>query len=127
MGRDLLSCLEKRDLLNQSPVSVSKLMEWGKDYEEAGFPHDAADFYERAGGSEALERLLDLAVSEGDAFLFGRTLKALGREAAKEQWAAVAKRAGELGKLTLAGQARSKMGLEASSEDGQKGGAGAEV
>ena len=62
MGKDaLLSCLDKRELLNQSPISVAKLVDWGEQYEEAGLVHDALDFYERAGASEAMEKLLRTA------------------------------------------------------------------
>ena len=126
MGRDaLLSCLDKRELLNQSPAQAVKLIEWGARYEEAGLPQDAVDFYERANAADALERLLPAAADEGDAFLFGRILKALGREAAEEEWLAVARRAEELGKLSFAQQAASRLQKKDVPEQEHKGSTGA--
>jgi hypothetical protein len=109
---NLLACLEKRDLLNQSAVSVGELLEWGARYEEEGLLSDAVEFYERASSAEHLERLLLLAREEGDAFLYGRILKALGRESAPEEWIALGRKAEELGKEAYARQAFNRGGLE---------------
>lgn len=113
---NLLSCLEKRDLLNQSAVSINKLLEWGAVYEEAGMINDAVDFYERANAAEQLGRLLDIAGKEGDAFLFGRILKALNREAAPEEWNSLGEKAEELGKHSFAKEAFKRSGKEAPGE-----------
>lgn len=111
MGRtNLLSCLEKRDLLNRSAVSVKELLSWGQRYEEQGMLNDAIDFYERANAPEALEKLLPLAREEGDAFLYGRLLKALNRQEAPREWLALGQRAEELGKETFARDAYAKGG-----------------
>lgn len=112
MGKGLLSCLEKRDLLNQSAVSIDKLFHWGAAFEEEGLLSDALDFYERANASDALERLLLVAHDEGDAFLYGRILKALGREAAPEEWISLGKKAGEFGKDAFAREAFKRGGLQ---------------
>ncbi|MEN6437176.1 MAG: hypothetical protein ABFD97_01200 [Syntrophobacter sp.] len=117
MARNSLhSCLEKRDLLNQSALSVDKLTEWGARYEEAGQFNDAIDFYERASASGALENLLPLAIAEGDAFLYGRLLRALNREGLPEDWAALGQRADELGKQAYAREAFKKSGRQASDD-----------
>ena len=67
-----LSCLIKRDLLNQPVASVENLLSWGQQYEEYGLLHDAVEFYEKAQAKEALFRLLEVAQEEGDTFLFLR-------------------------------------------------------
>jgi hypothetical protein len=112
VAKNLLSSLEKRDLLNQSAVSADQLQMWGSRYEEEGFVNDAIDFYERADFKSGLENLISRAMEDGDAFLFGRILKALGREAEPLQWIALAKKATELGKTAFAREAYKKSGTE---------------
>ncbi len=109
---NLLTCLEKRDLLNQAAVSVDKLTDFGERYEESGMLNDAVDFYEKASAVEPLERLLLAAREQGDAFLYGRILRALDREAPKEEWIAVGEKAQELGKLAYAREAFKRGGRE---------------
>jgi hypothetical protein len=113
---NLLTCLEKRELLNQSAVSVDQLLEWGARFEEAGLINDAVDFYERANSSETLEKLLKVVSGEGDAFLYGRILKALGREAAPREWVMLGTKAAELGKEAFAREAFKRGGLEKGEE-----------
>jgi hypothetical protein len=117
MGKvNLLACLEKRDLLNQPAVSVKQLLEWGARYEEEGLINDAVEFYERANSADHLEKLLPVALEEGDAFLYGRILKALGREAVPREWISLGQRAGELGKDAYALEAFKRGGLEKTEE-----------
>jgi len=108
----LLSCLEKRDLLNQSAVSIDKLLDWGSRYEEAGQLNDAVDFYDRAKASEQLEKLMPRVCAEGDAFLYGRILKALDREAPPQDWLELGEKAKQLGKMAYARDAFSKAGRQ---------------
>ncbi len=108
---NLLSCLEKNELLNQKAVSIDKLLDWGKRYEESGLINDAIDFYERAGAPERIEGLLGVVQDEGDAFLHGRILKILGRDAPAADWIAVGEKARELGKEAYAREAFKRGGL----------------
>lgn len=124
MGKsDLLTCLEKRDMLNRSAVSVDQLLKWGRLYEEEGLINDAIDFYEKANSSESLENLLSLSLVEGDAFNYARIMKALGRQAPADEWIALGKRAAELGKDAFAREAFKRGGLQtaeiAESQEGQ--------
>ena len=99
MGNDsLLSCLEKRDLLNQPAASVDTLMQWGDRFLEAGFVYDAVNFYEKAGAKEALMRLLEMSRNDGDVFLLRRLCALLGREPSADEWLAVAEQAERQGK-----------------------------
>jgi len=108
----LLGCFEKRDMLNRSAVSVDQLLKWGRLYEDAGLINDAIDFYEKAKSSEPLENLLPLAFQEGDAFIYARVMKALGREVPADEWIRLGKRAAELGKDAYARSAFKRGGLE---------------
>jgi len=111
MGKNLLSCLEKRDLLNRPAVSVDELLEWGRYYEEAGLVYDAVDFYEKAGASERLEKWATVAVQDGDAFLLRRIAGAADLKPDPADWASLAKRAEVLGKTVYAEVARREAGL----------------
>ncbi len=109
---NLLSCLEKNELLNQKAVSIDKLLDWGKRHEESGLINDAIDFYERAGAPERLEAMLEIVRDEGDAFLYGRILRSLGRDAPAADWIAVGEKARELGKEAYAREAFKRGGLQ---------------
>lgn len=101
----ILSCLDKRELLNQSVVAVEKLIHCGRAFEEADLAHDAVDFYEKAKSREDLTRLLGRAKEEGDLFLFRRLLKILHHEPGAEEWLALARKAQETGKAAFASEA----------------------
>jgi hypothetical protein len=108
----LLSCLEKRDLLNLPAASVDTLMEWGDRYLEAGFVHDAVDFYEKAGAKEAVTRLLETAEDDGDVFLLRRLCSLLEREPTSEEWLTAAEQAERLGKDHFAWKGYQRAGAQ---------------
>jgi hypothetical protein len=110
--RELLTCLEKRELLNESVVSVDKLLEWGRRYEEAGFIYDAVDFYEKAGAREELARLLEDAKPEGNVFLVNRLCKFLKVELTNQEWLAIGEEAERVGKSTFAAEGFRRGGKE---------------
>ena len=107
-----MSCLEKRDLLNQHAVSVESLLRWGGSHENDELFHDAIDFYEKAGAREPLKRLMEQGLEEGDVFLFKRACRALQIEPDADQWRAVGERARSLGKLLFAAEAFRHGGVE---------------
>jgi hypothetical protein len=109
---DDLSCLEKRDLLNQPAASTKSLMEWGEKMERLGLLHDAMNFYEKAGAKDPIARVRGIAKEEGDLFLFRRACRALDEEPTAEDWAAVGGRAKDLGKTTFAAEAFRLAGRE---------------
>lgn len=112
-----LSCLEKREMLNEQAASAEVLLSWGEHYEEVGSLHDAVDFYEKAGAKEALSRILDRARADGNVFLFRRIVRLLGLEPGPEEWAVLAGRAEELGKLTFAAEGKRLGGLTAALDE----------
>lgn len=117
----ILSCLDKRELLNQSVVAVEKLIHCGWAFEEADLVHDAVDFYEKAKSREDLTRLLDRAKEEGDLFLFRRILKILHHEPGSEEWLTLARKAQEAGKVTFASEATQLAGRVDTGVEGTEG------
>ena len=103
--KESLSCLAKRDLLNQSAVSLENLLSWGIHYEELGLLHDAVNFYEKAKATDALGRVLKIAQEEGDTFLFKRVNRILNREPDRQEWLSLANQAERLGKEAFAAEA----------------------
>jgi hypothetical protein len=106
----LLSCLERRELLNKPVASVESLVAWGRSYLEAGFVYDAVDLFEKAGVQEPLRELLELAQVEGDAFLLRRICAILGEQPPATVSMAVAEQAEKLGKTLFAIKAYTQAG-----------------
>ncbi len=102
---DTLSCLQKRDILNRAAASTASLLGYGEGMERSGLLHDALSFYEKAGARDAIARLRDVAAQDGDLFLYRCACRALGEEPTPDQWAAVGRRAAELGKTSFAREA----------------------
>lgn len=105
-----LNCLEKRDLLNQSAVSVETLLHWGRYFEESGLLYDAVDFYEKANAKEAFARLFKEALEDGNVFLFKRLCHLTGHEPGRDEWVLIARRAEESGKYAFAAEAYRQCG-----------------
>ena len=112
-----LSSLEKRNLLNETGVSLDTLVSWGEHYEEVGLLYDAVDFYEKAGAVDALARLRLKAKETGNVFLFRRICRNTGYEPVRDEWISIANSAKEHGKLTFASQAYQHAGIEDMAED----------
>ncbi len=109
---DVLSCLQKRDLLNQRAASVKSLLEWGEKMERQGLLHDALSFYEKVDAKDAILRIREASERDGDLFLFRRSSRALGEEPTAEHWITLGKRAAELGKNAFAAEAFRHAGRE---------------
>lgn len=115
----ILGCLEKREILNQSAVSVETLLRWAERFEEYEMFHDAMDFYEKAGAREPVKRLMAMAEKEGDLFLFRRASKALKLDPSTTQWLQLAQAAKSRGKMLFAGEAYRQAGVDENvSEEG---------
>lgn len=100
-----LSCLEKREILNEAASSAEVLLSWGEHYEEVGSLHDAVDFYEKADARDHLFRVLRRAQDTGNFFLFRRICRILGHDPNSDEWLQLASRARELGKAAFAEEA----------------------
>ncbi|MCU0573789.1 MAG: hypothetical protein MUC41_12445 [Syntrophobacteraceae bacterium] len=105
--------------MNQHAASVETLVRWGSFFEESSLVHDAVDFYQKAGAQEPLGRLMDLAVEEGDLFLFKRVCKALGIDPDAGRWGRVGEKARLHGKLLFAAEAFRHAGVEEAPPDAE--------
>jgi len=111
-GNNQLSCLAKRDLLNEQSASADVLLSWAQHFVERELLPDAVDFYEKAGAKDQLHELLKVAVEEGDAFLFKRINRCLGRGPEQQEWLLLASNAQRLGKDAFALEALRQAGVE---------------
>lgn len=96
---------KKQQLLHAKDARPEDLRRQAEEFLQAGWLSDALDFFKKAGDQNGLEKVRDIAISEGDAFLFRRTLKALDAAASEDQWKELADRALDLGKLQFAREA----------------------
>lgn len=113
MGKeDALGCLEKRDLLNQPAASVDALKPWADRFFNMGHWSDAIDFYSKINGLDALEKILQVALDEGDLFLYNRVVRVLGIKARREDLVKLAENAEALGKNRFASDALTQGGVD---------------
>ncbi len=114
--KNSMSCLEKRDLLNQSAVSVETLKRWGRSFEESDMIYDAVSFYEKANDRESLSRLREDARGEGNVMLFKRLCQLTGHEPDQKEWMLLAQQAEQMGKHLFAAEAYRRSGDDAAAE-----------
>jgi hypothetical protein len=96
---------KKQQLLHTKDAKPEELRRQGEEFLQAGWLSDAIDFFGKAGDRDGLMKIREIAVAEGDIFLFRRTLKALEAAADEGEWKQLADRAFELGKLQFAREA----------------------
>ncbi len=108
----LLTCLKKRDQLNDRNVNAQAMIAEGTKFLEAGNDTDAMEFFAKADYREGLERILDQSVEEGDAFAAKSAGRRLGRVLSREQWARLGNGALERGKYRFALEAFTEAGEE---------------
>jgi len=98
----------KQKILYIDKTSASSLIRYGDLYLEAGALSDALDFYAKAEHLAGVQKIKDLALATGDAFLFQSAAKALGHELRDADWQDIAQKATELGKYFFARHALEK-------------------
>jgi hypothetical protein len=76
----VLNWKDKRQLLENSHLSPESLTDAGQELLRAGSPVDSADFFQKAAKTEKLRELKQLAVDEGDFFLYTKVRLALGEK-----------------------------------------------
>ncbi len=108
MANKELSAGEKSELLYGDSVNADLCNQLADGYAAAQRFCEAADFYNRAGNSDALRKLADLAVTEGDAFLLKQMERALGSPFDVDRWRALAEAAQANGKTSHVDTARQR-------------------
>jgi hypothetical protein len=98
----------KQKILYIDKTSATSLISYGDLYLEAGALSDALDFYAKAGHHAGVQKIKDLALKNGDAFLFQGAAKALNIDLRDADWEDIARRAIELKKYLFAKHALEK-------------------
>jgi hypothetical protein len=102
--------LKRRDILYGQNTPAEVLREHGDLYLREGRPNDAVEFFGQACYKEGLRRIRQMAMEEGDLFLFSRAAEFLQEEVPPEDWRKLAKKALEKGKLLFALKCFEKIG-----------------
>jgi len=71
---------EKQKLIYLSPTPTESLIKYGDMFFDGGRYDDAIDFYEKANYKTGLQKIANLAIEEGDLFLYKRVYRLLGEE-----------------------------------------------
>lgn len=108
-----LTVAQKQKALYVRPLPPEELSAWGDRYQDAGFLHDALEFYTVAKNSEALRKLALVAMERREALLFLNAFKALGEPPPGEQVKALYEGALAAGKLSEAGHLEKILSPEA--------------
>ena len=112
--------LKRRDILYGKNIPAELLREYGDLYLHEGKPNDAAEFFGQACYKEGLQRIRQMAIEEGDLFLFSRATEFLQEEVSPDDWRKVGKRALEHGKYLFALKCFEKIGDRAGIEESRK-------
>ncbi len=100
--RKLPDYRSKQKILYIDKTSPATLISYGDLYVEAGALSDALDFYTKASHQAGMQKIRDLALEQGDAFLFRGAAKSLNIELRNTDWEEIARRAIDLKKYLFA-------------------------
>jgi len=98
----------KQKILYINNTSAEALISYGDLYLKAGALSDALDFYAKAKHQTGMQKMKNLALENGDTFLFQSAARALGNELRNTDWEEIAKKAVELKKYLFARHALEK-------------------
>jgi hypothetical protein len=117
MKNQLPDYQEKQKILYIDARSAGELITHGDRCLEANRIFDGLEFYQKAKHQPGLEKILETAISSGDAMLFEQTVKALLREHSREEWNRLGHQAFSLKKYTFARHAFEQAGDNAMLEE----------
>jgi len=112
--------LKRRDILYGRNTPSEVLREYGDLYLHEGKPNDAVEFFGQACYKEGLQRIRQVAMEEGDHFLFSRATEFLQEEVHPEDWRTLGNKALEKGKHLFALKCFEKIGDRAGIEETRK-------
>ena len=99
----------KQKILFLDKTSDESFVHYGDLCAQAGAYTDALDFYAKARHKKGIEKIRQFAMSNGDAFLFQQTTRALGTQPNDADWEELAQKATRLKKFSFARQALAKI------------------
>ena len=86
MAKAIVSCLKKRDLIQEETTSRETLIKFGQEYLNQGRWLEALEFFERAPDSVGLQTLKKKGIEEGDPFLYKQACKFLKESLDPAEW-----------------------------------------
>lgn len=101
---------DKQHILYITPKPAKDLIAIGDRYLEANRVADALDFYQKAQHTLGLEKVKDIAQTEGDVMTYQQVMKALNRTIATGDWKDIGRRALDKKKYAFALTAFEKSG-----------------
>lgn len=103
--------MEKRELLNADDVPPEILQDYGNLCFEHGRTNDAFEFYAAAKDADGLDKVKQLAIKEGLAYLLHWLEGRAHHPVSSDEWKRAADSARQLGKVTFAQLAEEKAGI----------------
>jgi hypothetical protein len=104
--------LERRHLLERE-LDAAQALRYAEAYMVEDRTIEAVDFFEKAGATDRLEELAEVAIAAGDTFLFKRAADALKIEPGVERWKRLAAAAEAAGFTAYAMTAQRHADIEA--------------
>jgi hypothetical protein len=86
MAKAYMSCLKKRDLIQEVTTSRETLIKFGQEYLQQGRWLEALEFFERAPDPEGLQTLKKRGLEEGDPFLYKQACRFLKESPDPTEW-----------------------------------------
>jgi hypothetical protein len=93
MAKGILSCLKKRDLIQEAETNGEALKRLGREYLNQDRPLEAFEFFEAARDREGLESLKEKGLEDGDPFLYRQACKQLKLTPDPADWQKIGEKA----------------------------------
>ncbi len=108
--RKLPDYRSKQKILHIDKTSPEVLIRMGDAFLEEGALSDALDFFSRANHTAGIKKISEIAMQNGDVFLYAKAARALNVEPSGADWDDIAQRAIDLKKYAFARHAIDKTG-----------------
>ncbi|RPH88894.1 MAG: hypothetical protein EHM75_03215 [Desulfobacteraceae bacterium] len=86
MAKAFMSCLKKRNLIQEVTTDRETLIKFGREYLNQGRWLEALEFFERAPDPEGLQTLKKRGLEEGDPFLYKQACRFLTENPDPAEW-----------------------------------------
>jgi tetratricopeptide (TPR) repeat protein len=93
MAKAFLSCLKKRNLIQEETTGRETLIKFGQEYLNQGRWLEALEFFERAPDPEGLQTLKKWGLEEGDPFLYKQACRFLKESPDPADWKLIGEKA----------------------------------
>ena len=102
MAKGILSCLKKRDLIQEAGANQEALRRLGREYMSQDRLLEALELMEAGQDREGLEELREKGLNEGDPFLYRQSCKLLKRNPDPADWLKIGEKALAVGRYQQA-------------------------